>query len=99
MKLNEHTNMISEKVSNLEEEILPLEDQNVLDWRTEDSEEDPCVVIPSARKSRSSKKCKRKGRRNKGHPAVDPSKYVGDEPKVSPRFNLRDRATIKKVCK
>jgi len=45
------------------------------------------------------KKCKRKGRRNKDHPAVGPSKYVGDEPKVSPRFNLRDRTTIKKVYK
>lgn len=86
-------------MSNLEEEILPLEDQNVLDWGTKDSKEDSCVVIPSSRKNRSSKKCKRKGRRNKDHPAVGPSKYVGDEPKVSPRFNLWDRTTIKKVYK
>jgi hypothetical protein len=37
-------------VSNLEEEILPLEDQNVLDWGTKDSKEDSYVVIPSSRK-------------------------------------------------
>jgi hypothetical protein len=38
MKLNEHDNVLVDQSNSLEEVILPLEDQNVLDWGTEESE-------------------------------------------------------------
>lgn len=54
----------------------------------------------SARKSKSSKKkYKKKSRVNKNQPSVGSDASVGDVSKVSPRFNPRDRKTIKKVIK
>jgi len=52
------------------------------------------------RKSKSSKKkYKKKSRVNKNQPSVGSDASVGDVSKVSPRFNPRDRKTIKKVIK
>jgi hypothetical protein len=97
MKLNEHSNAPVDQVINLEENNLPLEDQNILEWGSEESEEEPLVLIASVRKSRSSKKGKKKTRVTKKHPIDVSVDSKGDKSKVSPRFNLRDRNTIKKV--
>lgn len=76
----------------LEEENLPLEDQNILDWQL--------IVIDSIRKNKSGRKGKKKNSsNNKKHPLDVSGKLKGDKSKVSPRFNLRDRNTIKKVIK
>jgi len=100
MKLNEHSNATSRHIDNLEDENLPLEDQPLLEWGFDESEEEPCFVTVSARKSRSSKKkYKRKARVSKSQPLAGLDNSVGVESKVSPRFNLRDRKTIKKVIK
>ena len=100
MKLNEHSNATSRHIDNLEDENLPLEDQPLLEWGFDESEEEPCFVTVSARKSRSSKKkYKRKARVSKSQPLASLDNSVGVESKVSPRFNLRDRKTIKKVIK
>ena len=97
MKLNEHSNATSEHIDN---ENLPLEDQPLLEWGSDESKEEPCFVTVSARKSRSSKKkYKRKARVSKSQPLAGLDNSVGVESKVSPRFNLRDRKTIKKVVK
>jgi hypothetical protein len=97
MKLNEHSNVPVDQVINLEENNLPLEDQNILEWGSEESEEEPLVLIASVRKSRSSKKGKKKTRVTKKHPIDVSVGSKGDKSKVSPRFNLRGRNTIKKV--
>ncbi|CAD6335511.1 unnamed protein product [Miscanthus lutarioriparius] len=68
MKLNEHSSNSVVQDIGMEDEVLPLEDQNVLEWGSEESEDEPCVVIASTRKSRSSKKYKRKARATKAHP-------------------------------
>ena len=83
----------------MEEENLPLEDHNVLEWGYEESEEEPYVVITSVGKSRSSKKYRRKTRAIKNLPLEDSVNSEGHKSKVSPRFNLMDRKTIKKVIK
>lgn len=41
MKLNNNTSGTNESVSNLEDEDLPSEEHNILDWGTDDSEEEP----------------------------------------------------------
>jgi hypothetical protein len=97
MKLVEHSSAPENQVINLEESNLPLEDQNTLDWGSDESEEEPLVLIASVRKSRSSKKGKKKVRASKKHPADVSVGTKGDKSKVSPRFNLRDRNTIKKI--
>jgi hypothetical protein len=51
------------------------------------------------RKSISSKKGKKKSRVVKKHPLDVSIGSEGDKSKVSTRFNLRDRNTIKKVVK
>jgi hypothetical protein len=98
MKLNEHDNILVDQSNSLEVVILPLEDQNVLDWGTEESEGEPCVLVSSVRKSRSSKKIK-KSRAVRKQPVDASICSEGDKSKVSPRFNLRNRNTIKKVYK
>jgi hypothetical protein len=99
MKLNEQSTVTVDQADNLEDEMLPLNDHNVLDWGSEDSEE-PIIVVNSVRKSRSSKnKSKRKARVIKNPPFEDSVNPEGGKSKVSPRFNLRDRKTIKKVYK
>jgi len=97
MKLNEHSSAPVDQVINLEEDNLPLEDQNILEWGSEESEEEPLVLIASVRKSRSSKKGKKKTRVTKKHPTDVSVGSKEDESKVSPRFNLRDRNATKKV--
>jgi hypothetical protein len=98
MKLNEHSSNLRDQGNNMEGEVFPLEDQPVLEWGSKESEEEPCVFTVSVRKSRSSKKkLKRKPRATKTHPFEGFIDSVGDKSKVSPRFNLRDRRTIKKV--
>jgi hypothetical protein len=62
---------------------------------TEDSEEESYVLTASIRKSRSSKKNKRKTRGGKNQPSADSVHSKGDESKVSPRFNLRERKPLK----
>ena len=57
------------------------------------------IVINSVRKSRSSKKYKRKTRAIRNPPLEESVNSKGGKSKVSPRFNLRDRNTIKKVIK
>jgi hypothetical protein len=100
MKLNEQSSVTVDKVVNLEDEMLPLNDHNVLDWGSEDSEEEPLILVNSVRKSRSSKKkAKRKTRVLRNPPFEDSVNSDGGKSKVSPRFNLRDRKTIKKVYK
>jgi hypothetical protein len=100
MKLNEQSSVIVDQGVNLEEEMLPLSDHNVLDWESEDSEEEPLILVNSVRKSRSSKKkAKRKTKGLRNPPFEDPVNSDGGKSKVSPRFNLRDRKTIKKVFK
>ena len=99
MKLNDNTSVTNESASNLEDEDLPSEEHNILDWGTDDSEEEPQVLPASIMKSRPSKKKKRKTRASKNQPADDSLRSKGGESKVSPRFNLRDRNTIKKVYK
>jgi hypothetical protein len=42
MKLNEHSSAPENQVINLEEINLPLEDQNILEWGSDESEEEPC---------------------------------------------------------
>jgi len=84
MKLIEHSNGPIDQKSNLEEENLPLEDQNILEWGSEDSEEEPLVLISSVRKSRSSKKGKKNSRTNKKHPLDVSVVSKGDKSKVSP---------------
>jgi hypothetical protein len=59
MKLNEHSSAPVNQVINLEEINLPLEDQNILEWGSDESEEEPLVLIASVRKRRSSKKGKK----------------------------------------
>jgi hypothetical protein len=54
MRLNEQSS--ADQSINLEEVNLPLEEQNILEWWSEESDEEPIVLIPSVRKSRSSKK-------------------------------------------
>ena len=84
----------------LEEENLPLEDQNILDWQSDSSDEEQLIVIDSIRKNKSGRKGKKKNSsNNKKHPLDVSGKLKGDKSKVSPRFNLRDRNTIKKVIK
>jgi type III secretory pathway component EscV len=86
MKLNEQSSVTVDKV--------------VLDWGSEDSEEEPLILVNSVRKSRSSKKkAKRKTRVLRNPPFEDSVNSDGGKSKVSPRFNLRDRKTIKKVYK
>jgi hypothetical protein len=97
MKLNEHS--IADQSINLEEVTLLLEEQNILEWGSKESDEEPIVLIPSVRKSRSLKKGKKKSRAVKKHPLDVSVGSEGDKSKVSPRFNLRDRNTIKKVYK
>ena len=99
MKLNDNTSVTNESASNLEDEDLPSEEHNILDWGTDDSEEEPQVLPASIMKSRSSKKKKRKTRASKNQPADDSLHSKGGESKVSSRFNLKDRNTIKKVYK
>lgn len=100
MKLNEHSNVVSEQTDNMEGDNLPLEDQSLLEWGSNESEDEPCFVVVSAKKSRSSKKKnKRKARASKKQPLAGLDNSVGVESKVSPRFNLRDRKTIKKVIR
>ena len=84
----------------LEEENLPLEDQNILEWQSDSSEEEQLTVIDSIRKNKSGRKGKKKkSSNNKKHPLDVSGKLKGDKSKVSPRFNLRVRNTIKKVVK
>jgi len=99
MKLNKHNSIVTELVMNMEDENLPLNEQNVLEWGTDDSEEEPYVLTASIRKSKPSKKYKRKTRASKNQPVDGSMHSKGGESKVSPRFNLRDRNTIKKVIK
>jgi hypothetical protein len=99
MKLNDHATVVVEQPVNLEGDTLPLNDHNVLDWGYEESEEEPMIVINSIRKSRSSKKYKRKTRAIRNPPLEESVNSKGGKSKVSPRFNLRDRNTIKKVIK
>jgi hypothetical protein len=100
MKLNEHSNAVSEQTDNMEGDNLPLEDQSLLEWGSNESEDEPCFVVVSAKKSRSSKKKnKRKARDSKKQPLAGLDNSVGVEFKVSPRFNLRDRKIIKKVIR
>jgi hypothetical protein len=97
MKFNEQSSVIVDYAVNLEDEML--NDHNVLDWGSEDSEE-PLILVNSVRKSRSSKKkAKRKTRVLRNPPFEDSVNSDGGKSKVSPRFNLRDRKTIKKVYK
>lgn len=56
MKLNDQNIITNESMDNLEDLNLPLEEQNVLDWGTDDSEVEPFVPTTSSRKRRSSKK-------------------------------------------
>lgn len=61
-----------------------------------ESEEEPMIVIKSVRKSRSLKKYKRKTKAIRNPPLEDSVNSEGGKSKVSSRFNLRDRNTIKK---
>jgi hypothetical protein len=99
MKLNEQSSVTVDHAVNLEDEMLPLNDHNVLDWGSEDSEEEPLILVNSVRKSRSSRKAKRKTRVLRNPPFEDSVNSDGGKSKISPRFNLRDRKTIKKVYK
>jgi hypothetical protein len=100
MRLNDQSMVTVNQADNLEDEMLPLNDHNVLDWGSVDSEEEPIIVVNSVRKSRSlKKKAKRKARVIKNPPFEDSVNPKGGKSKVSPRFNLRDRKTTKKVCK
>jgi hypothetical protein len=76
-----------------------LEDENILEWGTDESEEEPLKLTASIRKSRSSKKYKRKTKNCKNQPLDGSAKKKRVESMASPRFNLRDRRTIKKVIK
>jgi hypothetical protein len=99
MKLNEHANVPANQNNSLEEETFSLEDQNVLDWGTEESKEEPCILNSSVRKSRSPKKYKKKSRVVRKHPLDTSVCSEGDKSKVSSRSNLRDRDKIKRVFK
>jgi hypothetical protein len=99
MKLNEHACAPVEHNDTVEAADPPLEEHNVIEWGSEDSDENPYIEIVSVKKSRSSKKKKRKPRARKNLPLEDSFHSEGDKSKVCPRFNLRDRNTIKKVIK
>jgi len=98
MKLNEYSNVVEKQSKTLEEVTFPLEDQNVLEWGSDESEEEP-YIIPSVRKSRSFKKFRKKSRAIRNYPLEVSDNLDGDKSKASPRFNLRDRNTIKKLIK
>lgn len=89
----------------VQDEIPPLNSLNLMSWQTEESEEEVCSVIKSTRKKK-----KRKSARNANNkrcqvrdqetqPAVGTPDSEGEESKVRPRFNLRDRRPIKKLHK
>jgi hypothetical protein len=98
MNLNTLSNENIEHNDALEEEILPLNEHNILEWGSEESDVEPIVVVHNVRKSRFvKKKGNRKARVSKNPPVEDSANPGGDKPKVSPRFNLRDIKSIKKV--
>ena len=99
MKLIEQNSSLLEQENIIVDENFPLEDQVVLEWGSEESDKESCVIPVSSRKSKSAKKKKRKTRAVKAHPVDDPTESGGDKSMASPRFNLRDRKTIKKVYK
>lgn len=47
MKLSEHTIVESTQGDAMEEGNLPLENQNILEWASDESEEEPCDIVAS----------------------------------------------------
>jgi hypothetical protein len=102
LKLNEHSSNLMDQGNNKEDEVFPLED-SFANYHVTGNLKILAKFLASkwclsVRKSRSSKKkLKRKPRATKAHPFEGFINSIGDKSKVSPRFNLRDRRTIKKV--
>jgi hypothetical protein len=64
MQLNNHSNALEETSIVLEDDNPPLDEHNVLDWGSEDSEVEPMLVVKSVKKSRSAKKRQEKSQRH-----------------------------------
>ena len=86
------------------EEIPPCSENNIKGWQTEESESEVCLIASSIKKKRKGKTSKKKnnlqhsgGKENQ--PVDGISTSTRDKSMVSPRFNLRDRNTIKRVIK
>jgi hypothetical protein len=89
-----------ESSQNLEENP-PFSENNIEGWQTDESESEVCPIASSIKKKRKGKYNKKKNNaqqsRGKENQLVDGvSTSTRDKSMVSPRFNLRDRKTIKK---
>jgi hypothetical protein len=95
--------MNMESSENLEENS-PFSENNIGGWQTDESESEVCPIASSIKKKRKGKYNKKtnnaqQSRGKENQPVDGVSTSTRDKSMVSPRFNLRDRKTIKKVYK